>query len=290
MRASKERLKGRRSRYRAATAVLSTALGAVLLAGNPAAAATHPHAVDCSVARCVALTFDDGPGSQTTTLLRMLKDAGARATFFVLGEVVAQRPQALRQFAAAGHEIGDHTWSHPQLPLLTDTAVLSQVTRTADEIESLTGTRPQFVRPPYGALNPRVREVLGQGDWPMILWSVDPQDWKDRNSDTVYHRVIAGTRPGSIVLMHDIHPTTVAAVPRILAELKRRGYTFVTVSELYGKRLTPGISYSGRSTPSRPAGSGTPAGGPASRLKLKLAPTAPDLRRPLPPVPPRTAS
>jgi peptidoglycan/xylan/chitin deacetylase (PgdA/CDA1 family) len=214
----------------------------------------------------------------------MLKDAGARATFFVLGEVVAQRPQALRQIAAAGHEIGDHTWSHPQLPLLTDDAVLRQVTRTADEIESLTGTRPHLVRPPYGALSLRVRQVLGQGDWPMILWSVDPEDWKDRNSDTVYHRVIAGTRPGSIVLMHDIHPTTVAAVPRILAELKHRGYTFVTVSQLYGKRLTPGVTYSGRSTPARPATPGAPASRPTSPEQLQPIPIAPDLR-PLHPLP-----
>ena len=239
----------RRNRRRSA-GVVAGALAAVLLAGTQVAAApapaNAPRHVDCSVARCVALTFDDGPGPQTPALLRMLKDAGARATFFVLGDVVTARPGALRQIAAAGHEIGNHTWSHPQLPLLSDDKVRSQLTRAADEIQTVTGTRPDLMRPPYGALNARVRGILGQRDWPMVLWSVDPLDWKDRNSDTVYRRVIAGTRPGSIVLMHDIHPTTVAAVPRILAELKRRGYTFVTVSELYGRPLSPGVTYSGR--------------------------------------------
>jgi peptidoglycan/xylan/chitin deacetylase (PgdA/CDA1 family) len=233
-----------------AAGVVSGSLAAVLLAGTGAGAApaAGPREVDCAVAKCVALTFDDGPGLQVSTLLRMLKSAGARATFFVVGEMAAERPEALRQIAAAGDEIGDHSWSHPQLTKLSDEAVRSQLTRTADLIEDATGTRPTLMRPPYGDLSQRVRHILGRQDWPIILWTVDPEDWKDRNPDTVYRRVIAQTRPGSIVLMHEIRPTTVAAVPRILTALKRAGYTFVTVSELYGYDLTPGMTYSGRAT------------------------------------------
>jgi hypothetical protein len=102
------------------------------------------------------------------------------------------------------------------------------------------------MRPPYGDIDSHVRHILRARDWPIILWTVDPQDWKDRNSDTVYRRVVSQTSPGAIVLMHDIHPTTVAAVPRILATLKHEGYTFVTVSDLYGNNLIPGKTYSGR--------------------------------------------
>lgn len=199
--------------------------------------------IDCRVERCVAITFDDGPGLHTDKLLRALDAAGARATFFVLGDVAAARPTALRKIAVAGHEIATHTWDHEALPRLTDQQVRSELTRSADVIEKITGTRPALMRPPYGSLSSRVIGLLGAREWPIILWSLDPQDWRDRNADTVYRRVIAGTQPGEIVLLHDIHATTVAAVPRILAELSDRGYTFVTVSELYNRPLKNGEVY-----------------------------------------------
>ncbi|HEX3612012.1 MAG TPA: polysaccharide deacetylase family protein [Sporichthyaceae bacterium] len=260
-----------RARKRIATGgVVSAAVAAVLLAGAGAGAAPSgaPRAIDCSVAKCVALTFDDGPGTQIPTLLNMLKAAGAHATFFVVGEMATQRPEALKQIAAAGDEIGDHSWSHPDLRTLSDDDLRSQITRTADVVEDATGIRPELMRPPYGDLNQHVRQILAQRDWPIILWTVDPEDWKDRNSDTVYERVVSGTRPGAIVLMHDIHPTTVAAVPRILAALKREGYTFVTVSQLYGHDLTPGKTYSGRVQAEReltPSRRGDPTGQPEVR-------------------------
>jgi peptidoglycan/xylan/chitin deacetylase (PgdA/CDA1 family) len=206
-----------------------------------------PRDIDCTRVKCVALTFDDGPGSQTPALLEMLARAHARATFFVLGEMVQKRPGALRQIVRAGHEVGDHSWSHPQLPKLSDAAVHSQVTRTAAEIRRASGVRPALMRPPYGDLSNRVRADLRKDGWPIVLWSVDPLDWRDRNASLVTHRVLSQVHPGSIVLMHDIHPTTVAAVPAILRELSRRGYTFVSVSELYGStRLRPGSVYNGR--------------------------------------------
>jgi peptidoglycan/xylan/chitin deacetylase (PgdA/CDA1 family) len=199
--------------------------------------------IDCRVIKCVAITFDDGPGAYIDKLLATLDAAHAKATFFVLGEMVAERPAALRRIAAAGHEIGDHSWDHPELPSLSDDRVRSEITRTADLVQKVTGTRPTLMRPPYGEVTPRVVNILGAREWPIIQWSVDPEDWKDRNADTVYRRVVAGVHPGSIVLLHDIHPTTVAAVPRILATLKARGYTFVSVSELYGGRLAYGVQY-----------------------------------------------
>lgn len=255
-----------------AGALAAVAVLAVAGSGAGAAGASKPRAIDCRVTKCVALTFDDGPGLHTDKLLTALRAHGARSTFFVLGDVSAARPALLRRIAAAGHEIATHTWSHRELPALTDAEVRAQLTRSADVIQNVTGTRPDLMRPPYGSLSSRVRGILGAREWPIILWSYDPEDWKVRDADTVYRRVVAGTRPGSIVLLHDIHATTVAAVPRILAELAGRGYTFVTVSELYGRTLTNGgvyydraDAYVGRAGPTVPTGPTaappTPVGG-----------------------------
>jgi peptidoglycan/xylan/chitin deacetylase (PgdA/CDA1 family) len=219
---------------------------------TPPAAKPAPKPVDCRRVKCVALTFDDGPGPYTTRLLGMLGKAKVHATFFSVGEMVAARPSVEKQIAKAGHEIGNHSWSHPDLPRLTSTAIESQLDRTAKKIAKATGHKPTLVRPPYGAYTPRVRKLIGDEHDAVVLWSVDPLDWKDRNSNTVYRRVTSRTKPGSIVLMHDIHGTTVAAVPRIIATLKARHYHFVTVSELYAGHLKPGHVYTDRSAAYQP--------------------------------------
>jgi len=193
----------------------------------------------------VALTFDDGPGPYTDEILRTLREHDAHATFFLVGNRIPYWPQAPREQAELGG-VGDHTWSHPLLTHLDDASVATQFNRTADEIASLDGRRPRLIRPPYGAINERVNSVLGAQGAPEILWSVDTLDWLHRNPDSVYTRALKGVRPGSIVLMHDIHPTTVDAVPRIIDALRAEGYTLVTVSQLYGGALEPGKVYFGR--------------------------------------------
>jgi peptidoglycan/xylan/chitin deacetylase (PgdA/CDA1 family) len=205
-----------------------------------------PPAPNCLVLRCVALTFDDGPVADTQRLLSMLATDGVRATFFTVGEMVTDHPEMVRAEVAAGDEVGNHSWSHPQLTHLSDSAVRSQVERTAQAIEDAGAPRPTLFRPPYGDLDARVRTDLAAEGEPAILWSVDTLDWLHRDPNSVYRRAVNGVRPGSVVLMHDIHPTTVTAVPRIIATLKERGYTFVTVSELYGDELKPGVAYAGR--------------------------------------------
>jgi peptidoglycan/xylan/chitin deacetylase (PgdA/CDA1 family) len=219
---------------------------------TPVKAPTKPKPVDCRRVKCVALTFDDGPGPYTKRLLAMLRKEKVHATFFSVGEMVAARPGVEKQIAKEGHEIGNHSWSHPALPKLTSTAILSQLDRTARTIAKATGTKPTLVRPPYGAYTTRVRKLIGGEHDPVVLWSVDPLDWKYRNSNSVYHRVTSQTKPGSIVLMHDIHGTTVAAVPRIIANLRARHYHFVTVSELYGGHLKAGHVYTDRSAAYHP--------------------------------------
>ncbi|MEV0380399.1 polysaccharide deacetylase family protein [Nonomuraea sp. NPDC050643] len=195
--------------------------------------ATAGKPVDCRRAKCVALTFDDGPGVYTDALLRHLAAYRARATFFVVGRNVAANPGILRRTYAAGHEIGSHTWSHPDLTRLSALGVRSELARADRAIRAAIGITPKLVRPPYGALNAAVRSQTAR---PMVLWSVDTLDWRFRNSARVIRKTTASVRPGSVILFHDIHPSTVAAMPALLKVLSKRGYTFVTVSQLYGGR------------------------------------------------------
>ncbi len=186
-------------------------------------------APDCRKAKCIALTFDDGPGPATGRLLSTLASHDARATFFVVGPNARRYPHVLKQAAAAGHEIGNHTWSHRSLASLSPEEGRRELARTDDAVSAATGSAPTLTRPPYGATNPQVNRLVHT---PVVLWDVDTLDWKHRNADTVARAALRDAHPGAIVLMHDIHPTSVAAMPRILDGLAARGYQFVTVSEL----------------------------------------------------------
>ncbi|WP_214323293.1 polysaccharide deacetylase family protein [Nonomuraea sediminis] len=205
-----------------------------------------PSKPDCRRAKCVALTFDDGPGRYTGHLLDILRRRGVRATFFVLGEnVAADKGRNLRRIVTEGHEIGNHTWNHAALTTLPRERIRNQLERTERLVRRLTGIRMRLMRPPYGATDRRVADVTRREGLAQILWSVDTLDWRDRVPAVVARRAGAA-RPGSIILMHDIHRTTVAAVPRVIDKLKHKGYTFVTVSDLYGKPLVPGRKYAER--------------------------------------------
>lgn len=204
----------------------------------PAGANAGP---DCAVLACVALTFDDGPGPFTGRLLDDLGRAGVPATFFVIGAQVRGQEAMLARMVREGHTVGNHTWSHPNLARLGLQATQAQVAATDAAIRAATGVQPTIIRPPYGAMSAAVRQV-GQA---VILWDVDTLDWKIRSAPSVTQRALAGVRSGSIILMHDIHPSTVAAVPDIIAGLTARGYTLVTVPQLLGQ-AQPGAVYTRR--------------------------------------------
>ncbi|MCD0449945.1 polysaccharide deacetylase family protein [Actinocorallia sp. API 0066] len=202
----------------------------------------YPH--DCSVEKCVALTFDDGPGPHTDALLKTLAAEKVRATFFVLGEMVAERPEVLRRTAEAGHQIGNHTWDHKDLTGLTPAQVRSQLTRTSDLVERVTGRRPAVMRPPYGASDRKVAKEVAALGMPEVIWGVDPQDWRGMGADEVARKVLKEVQPGEIVLLHDIRKPSVAAMPRVIRTLKKRGYVFATVSELLASAVVqPGAQY-----------------------------------------------
>ncbi|WP_283137395.1 polysaccharide deacetylase family protein [Rhizohabitans arisaemae] len=195
--------------------------------------------------KCIALTFDDGPGKYTNLLLTMLAKHQARATFFVVGANVVESPRGLLlRMVREGHELANHTWDHPSLPSLPPLALRSQLRRTQEVVMSLSGVRMTLMRPPYGATDARVAAEARRQGLAEVMWSIDTMDWRDRDSSLVARRTLRNPKPGAIVLYHDIHPTTIYAIPRILQGLERQGFTFVTVSELYGERKPqPGARY-----------------------------------------------
>lgn len=182
----------------------------------------------------VAMTFDDGPhGANTPRLLEMLKQRGIKATFFCVGQCVAEYPEIAKRIVEEGHEIASHSWSHPQLSSMSEASVRDQLERTHQAIKQATGIAPKVFRPPYGAFTLRQRNwanaVYG---YKTILWDVDPLDWKIRNASHVQSEILRQTVPGSIILSHDIHKSTIDAMPATLDALLAKGYKFVTVSEL----------------------------------------------------------
>ncbi len=184
----------------------------------------------------VALTFDDGPHPQhTPILLDILAARRQRATFYVIGRLVERYPDIVRRMVAEGHEVANHTWSHPTLTALGDHGVLREIDRTQEVIWRVTGHVPTTMRPPYGAFSPRQSRMLAAArNLPTIIWSVDPQDWRRPGPQVVADRMVRGARPGAIILAHDIHAPTIRAVPAAIEGLITRGLTSVTLSELLG--------------------------------------------------------
>ena len=194
----------------------------------------------------IALTFDDGPSQKTTTkVINALKKNKCRATFFVVGSNINKRTGALlKKEAELGCEIGNHSYSHPQLTYLGSSQVKSQFSKTNKKIKQYTGKKATLCRTPYGAYNAR---VLSQAGTPHILWSVDTLDWKYRDTRRLVSYVNKNAKNGAIVLMHDIHNTTANAVNDICKNLKKKGFETVTVTELAaikGKKLKSGYTYS----------------------------------------------
>lgn len=203
--------------------------------------------IDCAYARCVALTFDDGPDPRLTPeLLDVLFRERVHATFFVQGSAGVQHQRLLVRALREGHTLGTHTWSHPRLPFLSPEQVYQEVVSTKDLVVSATGRTPILMRPPYGEFSTPVLNVLQSTGDAAIMWNVDTEDWKNKSVPETTRRAIEGSQPGSIILMHDVHPTTIQSVPGIIRGLRERGFSLVSVPTLLGP-TTPGDVYYGRS-------------------------------------------
>lgn len=197
-------------------------------------------AVDVGERALIALTFDDGPGDWTPAILDALGRHAAHATFFYLGERVQRREQVVRRALAEGHEPGNHLFSHRHPEALSDEELREEILRTAGEIDRATGATAALVRPPYGEEPERVAAIgaeLGLG--PVVLWSIDPEDWRSPPVHEIVEHVLDEARAGAIVDLHDgwgrtprDRQPTVEALERLLPELRSRGFDVVTVSEL----------------------------------------------------------
>ncbi|HZA11691.1 polysaccharide deacetylase family protein [Mycobacterium sp.] len=202
--------------------------------------------VDCSRVKCVALTFDDGPSPYTDRLLQILKDNGAKATFFLIGNKVAANPAGAKRIVDAGMEVGNHTWEHPNMTTVPPEAIGSQISKANDAIKAATGQTPKLLRTAGGLINDNVLAAAKQQGMADINWDVIPFDWiNDSNTAATTYMLKSQIKPGAVVLFHDTYSSTVDVVYQFMPVLKANGYNVVTVSQLLGPR-EPGSSYGKR--------------------------------------------
>ena len=195
--------------------------------------------------KVIALTFDDGPGETTVRLLDELKARGMKATFFVVGNRAERSPDILRRMVADGHEVGTHTYSHPNLTKLSAEERADNIQRSIDAITAATGKPVTLLRPPGGSYNDEVKAYCAEKNLRIIYWSVDTRDWESHNKEkilaTAFQSGRYGIQDGAIVLMHDIYTDTVDAAVEMMDQLRAEGYLTVTVSELLLLRQGGGV-------------------------------------------------
>lgn len=194
--------------------------------------------------KLVAFTFDDGPHSMyTERIVDTFKKTGGHATFFVLGDMVERHPDTLQYVFDHGHQIGNHTYSHPNLTQITDQEVLFEINKNNELISNVIGEKARIVRPTYGAVDNRVSSLV---KYPLINWNIDPRDWSVRDTQEIVSFVLNNIEDNGIIIMHDIYETTAQAMEILLPILQEQGYEFVTIEELafnHQMTLNPGEVY-----------------------------------------------
>ncbi len=187
---------------------------------------------DCRKLKCAALTFDDGPYPTTTgQVLAGLTKGKVSATFFALGTSISGNKGLLLKSALAGYDIQSHSSVHDMMTKKSDAALKDQITKNSDAIRAVTGYTPWLLRPPYGDRNARVNQAIGAQAAAVAIWDVDTEDWKTKNGATTAARA-AAAKPGDIVLMHDIQPSTANAIDDIVGGMTKNGLTVVSMAEL----------------------------------------------------------
>ncbi|WP_335935670.1 polysaccharide deacetylase family protein [Streptomyces sp. PTD5-9] len=212
-------------------------------AGSDAKGAFGP--ADCRKAKCIALTFDAGPGEDTEHLLDVLKEKKVHATFFLLGKNhVKKYPDTVRRLAAEGHEVGNHTWTHRILTDREPAEIRAELEKTQDAIAEITGKKPRLMRPPQGRTDETVSKISKELGLSEVLWSATAKDYSTTDSALIRKRILDQAGKDGIILLHDIYEGTVPAVPGIIDALKEQGYTFVTVPQLMAPaEPVPGTVY-----------------------------------------------
>jgi peptidoglycan-N-acetylglucosamine deacetylase len=246
-------------------AVAGTTTAAVTIAATPSSAAT------CT--GYVGLTFDDGPTpGNTQNLLNALRSAGLRATMFNEGQNAQPNPSLVQAQVSAGMWVGNHSWDHPHMTQLSTADMTSQIQRTQQAIQQITGTAPTLFRPPYGETNSTLRSVEAQFGLTEILWDVDSQDWNGASTAQIV-QAVGRLTAGQVILMHDWPANTVAAIPQIASNLASRNLCAGMISPSTGRAVAPdGSNPQPSSTPSRtPTTSGPPPTGSACRVSSVIS-------------------
>ena len=188
----------------------------------------------------IALTFDDGPHPyQTKEILDILESYHVKATFFMVGVNVRNYPAAAQAVLKAGHEVGNHTFSHFHIKNLSENQVFEEIEGCEDALEELCEYRAHLFRPPQGAVNAYVEGCTERGDYTLVLWSLDTRDWECKSREQIVDEVLSKVQPGDIILMHDyigVHSQTPEALEILLPKLLERGFEPTTVSDLLGLR------------------------------------------------------
>ncbi|MBI5200161.1 MAG: polysaccharide deacetylase family protein [Elusimicrobia bacterium] len=213
-----------------------SALGALAYGlADPQATLLGPALVSAGAGKRVALTFDDGPSEYTAGVLDVLKARGVHATFFVCGENAERRPDLVRRIRAEGHELGNHTWSHPYLHLKSKQAIAGEIDRTQDAVERISGVRPTLFRPPFGVRWFGLWDLLRERGMTMALWSIRPYDGRYKAPE-IEKATLSALAPGAIILLHDGFEThlpaetdrseMLRALPAIIDGVRHAGYDF----------------------------------------------------------------
>jgi peptidoglycan/xylan/chitin deacetylase (PgdA/CDA1 family) len=187
----------------------------------------------------VAFTFDDAPMPDGLALLDVLEQLDIHATFFVEGAFVSKRPDLLREIDRRGHEIGNHTYDHPNMKHVGDPERTSQLDRTNQLVQQTIGKTPHLFRPPGGNYNTRTVDIAYSMQMTTVMWNVCCEDYRDPSTAYIVSHVLSAVRPGSIILLHDGVKNTREALPEIVNTLRNRGYRFVTVGEMLGEIYGP---------------------------------------------------
>lgn len=199
----------------------------------------------------IALTFDDGPIGYTNDILDLLEEHGGRATFCVLGYRVENWADTVNRTTLLGSEVIGHSWTHRNFATLRRDEIEWEILATKEAIEAATNSpSPRMLRVPFGVINDAVLEIAEELEFALLQWSVDTRDWHYRCADHLYHYIMENATHGAIIVLHDIHPSTMEAMTRVIPELTAMGFQLVTASELinevYGhSHLVPGTIYRG---------------------------------------------
>ena len=183
----------------------------------------------------IAFTFDDGPNYNTSAVIDILNKYNVTATFFVMGKNIKGNEKIIEKMKNSNMEIGNHTYNHLLLTKYNNEIIKEEINKTNELIFSITNTYPTLLRPSYGSVNKKIKNI---SDMPIVIWNIDTLDWKYKDSDRIANKILKNAKDGDIILMHDIYKSTLNSLDKVIPKLLENGFNIVTVSELFYHKNT----------------------------------------------------